>query len=652
MNEERPRYFIHKTAIYAGIPSALLAAFLFVLIPRGASAASYSAQRMIQSPAPTISAGGTAKVSIGFKNTGTATWKNSGANFVSIYTWSPKYRTSTFQDASWKSFRQPAVLRDVEVAPGQIGYVDFLLRAPSTPGTYTESFNLAAEDLAWIPGGEFSITITVIVSPSSPSPSPLPQESSRSEEQTSLLRTPQDGLSDVPKAQRSPERVEEGVLTPTPISSPYAAQRMVQSAQALGMKPGESKEFQIWHKNIGTATWNGWALQVNDSALGIASVVNGTIAFQDVSWPASDVVRRGTDTVAPGQLVINKFSLRAPTTLGNHRARFRIVTNNESVVGGEFEIPISVTNDGNVAVSPIDPLPAPVDLIPEPMIRVGLLTTDEIENRVDATADQPFEAKLADGTLLGRVEAGQIATVFYDKGAGRYVAKIPTNSFTSLQPIRLVPVTPGVMTITNWMNRPKWSSSLNDNQFRGSLEVRYAPTGYTWLINELPIEQYLHGLAETGNGSPSEYHKSIIVAARTYAYWHLTHPGKHVDGGFTLDDYWDQVYRGYGSEKRMGNFVASVDATRGQIVTYQNDVVPTAYFARSDGRTRGWHEVWGGAVKPWSVGVAVPQEIGNRLLGHGVGMSATGAYLMAGEGKQYPEILKYFYTGVELKRLW
>src|SRR3989338_6747794 len=98
----------------------------------------------------------------------------------------------------------------------------------------------------------------------------------------------------------------------------------------------------------------------------------------------------------------------------------------------------------------------------------------------------------------------------------------------------------------------------------------------------------------------------------------------------------------------MGILGPGAGAPRGQIVTYKNDVVPTAYFARSDGRTRGWHEVGGGAVNPWSVGVSVPQEVGNRLLGHGVGMSATGAYLLAGEGKLHPEILKYFYTGIEL----
>src|SRR3989338_6079155 len=261
MTEERPSILFNKAAIVAGFFSGMAAVFLFVALPRPAVAASYGAAKMIQSPAPVVVAGGTARFSVGFKNTGTETWKNSGANFVSAYTWDPKYRASPFQDASWRSFRQPAALKNQSVAPGQIGYIEFTLRAPTTPGTYKETFNLAAEDLLWIPGGEFSVTITVAAGTAAAAPAPSPAPA-------------------------------PAVVVPTPTPSlagqPYAAQRMVQSAPALGMKPGETKEFQIWHKNIGTATWNGWTLQVNDSPLGIATSGSGTLAFQDVTWSASD----------------------------------------------------------------------------------------------------------------------------------------------------------------------------------------------------------------------------------------------------------------------------------------------------------------------------------------------------------------------------
>jgi len=39
------------------------------------------------------------------------------------------------------------------------------------------------------------------------------------------------------------------------------------------------------------------------------------------------------------------------------------------------------------------------------------------------------------------------------------------------------------------------------------------------------------------------------------------------------------------------------------MITYDNKIVVTPYYANSDGRTRSWTEVWGGTIKPWLVSV-------------------------------------------------
>ena len=41
-----------------------------------------------------------------------------------------------------------------------------------------------------------------------------------------------------------------------------------------------------------------------------------------------------------------------------------------------------------------------------------------------------------------------------------------------------------------------------------------------------------------------------------------------------------------------------------------------------------------------------------RGWGHGVGLSQTGAYGMAIEGKKFDQILKYFYTNIQLTTLY
>lgn len=98
--------------------------------------------------------GATTSVTVVFRNTGTATWKQAGAGRVGIYTYEPKYRISVFAEKSWISPSAPARLT-TSVEPGAEGSFTFALHAPSKPGTYREHFYLAAENISWISKGYF-----------------------------------------------------------------------------------------------------------------------------------------------------------------------------------------------------------------------------------------------------------------------------------------------------------------------------------------------------------------------------------------------------------------------------------------------------------------------------------------------------------------
>jgi len=121
----------------------------------------YEALQVSANSQITMKSGETKNVSISFQNIGTEVWKNSGTNFVSVYTYEPKYRTSVFYDSSWYAKDQPVKLTESSVAVNKVGTISFKLTAPSQGGTYKETFALAAEDKAWIPGGQFTITINV-----------------------------------------------------------------------------------------------------------------------------------------------------------------------------------------------------------------------------------------------------------------------------------------------------------------------------------------------------------------------------------------------------------------------------------------------------------------------------------------------------------
>ncbi|MFC1632731.1 N-acetylmuramoyl-L-alanine amidase [Patescibacteria group bacterium] len=203
--------------------------------------------------------------------------------------------------------------------------------------------------------------------------------------------------------------------------------------------------------------------------------------------------------------------------------------------------------------------------------------------------------------------------------------------------------------VTSYEDRPAWNTSLNDNLFRGKIELyRSAETYTVWVVNELPLEDYIWGVAETSNSSHPEFQKALLTAARTYAQYIVDIGGKHAAKGFDIHNKTDQVYRGYNFELRSPTVVASANATRGKMVTYNGEVVVTPYFSSSDGRTRAWSEVWNGD-RDWLVSVEDPYCVGRPLSGHGVGMSGYGALKMAEHGSNYLQILNHYYTGVQIQ---
>jgi hypothetical protein len=101
-----------------------------------ASAAEFEAKEVSRSAETiTVSPRGTATVTLRFQNVGTSTWTNYAKDFVSIYTYGPKYRESLFADTSWTGRTQPARMQDGVIGPGNTGTFQFRITAPAAPGT-------------------------------------------------------------------------------------------------------------------------------------------------------------------------------------------------------------------------------------------------------------------------------------------------------------------------------------------------------------------------------------------------------------------------------------------------------------------------------------------------------------------------------------
>ncbi|MDD2917089.1 MAG: SpoIID/LytB domain-containing protein, partial [Candidatus Gracilibacteria bacterium] len=225
-----------------------------------------------------------------------------------------------------------------------------------------------------------------------------------------------------------------------------------------------------------------------------------------------------------------------------------------------------------------------------------------------------------------------------------------------------------LVTIANWDRKPTWDTSgtMNDNIFRGKISL-INENGKLVVVNELPLEDYLRGIAEVSNGDNEEKIKTILVAARSYAYFYSKpenrkFPGKAYDGSDNPDEF--QKYLGYGYEKRSPNSARLVDATNGQIITYDSIPIKPWYFSESNGQTLSAKQYCENRVQkgslpintvcqdiPYLQSVTDPGGVGHTQKGHGVGISGIGAtYLAKDMGFTYDRIIGYYLDGTKVEK--
>lgn len=416
----------------------------------------------------------------------------------------------------------------------------------------------------------------------------------------------------------------------------YRAAITAQSATSIALQPDERTSVWADVKNTGTATWQNAGTRA--VSLHVTAPEGRVSPFQAPDWPAFWwPATLGQTELRSGATGRVSWTLRAPSAPGTYAEQFQLYAEGVGFIsGGGVTLSVTVTNP---------PVETQED---EPAIDVGL-TTMTMPAVVTASGPVTFVTNDAN-VVVGRAEANTPVTLSYENGL--YTVATASVQHTGVSSYWIVPDSAEtVLTVTNFDNRPSWNTTLNDNAFRGMISLRYAQaTARRWVINRLPLEQYLRGIAEASDGSPRAYLQALMIAARSYAHYHVRTNTKHAAEHFTVDAVNDQVYRGYNFELRAPNITAAVEATSGMEVTYQGQPVLTPYFAHTDGRTRAWEEVWSGGPYAWLVSVPDPASNGLTMLGHGVGMSGLGALTQAAEGKTHEEILAYYYTGTGLAK--
>jgi SpoIID/LytB domain protein len=129
-----------------------------------------------------------------------------------------------------------------------------------------------------------------------------------------------------------------------------------------------------------------------------------------------------------------------------------------------------------------------------------------------------------------------------------------------------------------------------DQEFAGSLEIRNNPDGTQTAINTIDLEDYLCSVisSEMNANSPMELLKAHTVISRSWAIRAMqkpNHEGYHV----CADDHC-QRYEGL---RRMNErAVEAVNATRGQVLMYGDEICDCRYYKCCGGRTEIWSTCW------------------------------------------------------------
>lgn len=205
------------------------------------------------------------------------------------------------------------------------------------------------------------------------------------------------------------------------------------------------------------------------------------------------------------------------------------------------------------------------------------------------------------------------------------------------------------------------------DHFRGKIEVNYyhgrdiyGGTDETktqiWVINELPLEQYVWGMGETTGTGPDDHVRVMTAIFRTYGFWYIENATKYKPLGFKIrNDSGSQIYGGYDWEKDHQNIREAANETFANVVMYKGKSALTPYCSYTDGKTRSWKSVWGGDDYPYLKSVKDHKKGKKKGLkqgeggNHMVGLSAHGALGYAGDGKSWVWILKHYYSGVDVK---
>jgi len=188
----------------------------------------------------------------------------------------------------------------------------------------------------------------------------------------------------------------------------------------------------------------------------------------------------------------------------------------------------------------------------------------------------------------------------------------------------------------------------------GEYSIIYIPSTIKVMMDDdsveiMDLDEYVKGVvaAEMGSDWPIEALKAQAVAARTFAVSNTHHDHCNVD--VCTDHNCCQAWKCPPYDLTI---VDAVTSTCNEVITYNGTIIREAlYFSHCDGHTRNSEDYDGWDYVPYLRGVSCGCADAYGWTdhnSHGVGMCQYGARVMAEQDFSYVDILKHYYSGVEI----
>lgn len=145
---------------------------------------------------------------------------------------------------------------------------------------------------------------------------------------------------------------------------------------------------------------------------------------------------------------------------------------------------------------------------------------------------------------------------------------------------------------------------FEDQEFEGELEILHNADGTETAVNIIDLEDYLTSVisSEMSANSNMELLKAHAVISRSWAIRAIGHTG-HIGFDVCADDH---CQRYEGLRRRNKQAVEAINATRGEVLTYDHQICDCRYYKCCGGRSEVFETCWEDTHIPYLESVECP----------------------------------------------